>query len=301
MPPELQNLGAQTGTIDIDIDIDDAPPPASPPSPPASPPSPASERSPPAWKQTAVDEVGLGAGIHRVGGASRVEVAGGVPAERRSQERPGRVEERVVKQSVRFGESFDDGPTPLARPAEPPEPAPNVVMDPWDEIGGPAVALDLDKSEPPPSPFAALVSQPPPQEPEPEPAPAPEQEEDQCEALMRGARELFELGDFSGSLDLVEKVLKIDAENVSARAYMQRNEATLVKMYESKLGDMGRTPRQLMPPDEVIWMNMHHKAGFLLSQVDGQLSFEDLLVISGMPRFDTMRILADLVQQGIIG
>ena len=31
------------------------------------------------------------------------------------------------------------------------------------------------------------------------------------------------------------------------------------------------------------------------------LSFEDLLEVSGMTRFDTMRILADLVQQGIIG
>lgn len=118
---------------------------------------------------------------------------------------------------------------------------------------------------------------------------------------MRGARELFDLGDFSGSLDLVEKALRTNPNHDGALAYMQRNEATLLRMYESKLGSLHKTPRQLIPPDEVIWMNMHHKAGFILSQVDGMMSYDDLLAISGMSRFDTMRILHDLVQQGIIG
>ena len=124
---------------------------------------------------------------------------------------------------------------------------------------------------------------------------------DENEELMRGARELFELGDFSGSLELVDKVLKKDAQHDGARAYLERNEATLSKMYESKLGDLRRAPRQLMPPDEVIWINLHHKAGFILSQVDGMLTYEDILEISGMPRFDALRILHELVQQGVIG
>lgn len=118
---------------------------------------------------------------------------------------------------------------------------------------------------------------------------------------MTGARELFELGDFSGSLELVEKVLKKQPQHEGARAYLKRNEATLLKMYESKLGDMHRIPRQLVPPDEVIWMNMHHRAGFILSQVDGSLSYDDLLAVSGMDRFDTVRIIADLIGNGIIG
>lgn len=118
---------------------------------------------------------------------------------------------------------------------------------------------------------------------------------------MTGARELFALGDFSGSLELVEKVLQREPAHEGARAYLKRNEATLLKMYESKLGTLGAIPSQLVPPDEVIWLNMHHRAGFILSQVDGTLSYEDLLEVSGMDRFDTIRILADLVQNGIIG
>jgi CRP-like cAMP-binding protein len=124
---------------------------------------------------------------------------------------------------------------------------------------------------------------------------------DELETLMTGARELFSLGDFSGSLELVEKVLQQNPTHEGARAYLKRNEATLLKMYESKLGRLGDVPRQLVPADEVIWLNMHHRAGFILSQVDGTLSYEDILDVSGMDRFDTIRILAELVANGIIG
>lgn len=197
-----------------------------------------------------------------------------------------------------------------AAPPPPPPPPPAADtggIDPWAEVDAIGVTVDLDQA---PSPSASLeqllspgrdgggLAAWPTSPGSATPAAGPE---DECEALMRGARELFELGDFSGSLDLVEKALRSNPDHEGARAYMQKNEATLLRMYESKLGSLHKTPRQLVPPDEVIWMNMHHKAGFILSQVDGMLTYDDLLSISGMSRFDTMRILHDLVQQGIIG
>jgi hypothetical protein len=180
--------------------------------------------------------------------------------------------------------------------------APGMVVDPWDEVGGPGVTVDLDRDARVTSSLVEILGGPShaPVDAWETSEPPPPVVEDECAALMRGARELFDLGDFSGSLELVEKALKIDPNHEGAQAYMKKNAETLLRMYESKLGDMRRAPRQMMPPDEVIWMNMHHKAGFILSQVDGQLSFEDILEISGMPRFDTMRILHELVQQGII-
>lgn len=257
----------------------------------------------PAWKQTAVEQVGtaeLGPRLRNVGG-NRVDVLPGAtpPADRTAAWPVGRVDERVLKQSVRFGDE------PMSAPVAPgqSDAVPGKVVDPWDEVGGPGVSIDLDEEAVVGSPLADVLGH--------DKTPGGFSTaslhsvtsgvpEDECTALMRGARELFELGDFSGSLDLVEKVLKLEPEHEGACAYLQRNEATLIKMYESKL-DMRKTPKQLMPPDEVIWMNMHHKAGFLLSQVDGMLAYEDLLEVSGMSRFDTMRILHELVQQGIIG
>ena len=275
----------------------------------------------PIWRRSAVEEV------------PRAQRSPSAPSPAAS------VEERTSGAKVRYNDYSDytgASPPPVGAPAmAAPLPRPNLVaaaapappaaataaqgstpaastgdaggVDPWAELDSIGVTVDLDHAPSPSAPLEQLLAPArdgaglaawPTAPGSATPAAAPE---DECESLMRGARELFELGDFSGSLDLVEKALRANPDHEGARAYMQRNEATLLRMYESKLGSLHKTPRQLVPPDEVIWMNMHHKAGFILSQVDGTMTYDDLLSISGMSRFDTMRILHDLVQQGIIG
>ena len=122
----------------------------------------------------------------------------------------------------------------------------------------------------------------------------------EVEVWMQGARELFALGDFSGSLEMIEKILKLDPSHQEARAYLRQNEATLVAMYESKLGSRGAIPRLAIRAEEVMWLNLDHRAGFLLAQIDGMVSYEDLFALSGLPRLDTARILSALLQEGVI-
>jgi hypothetical protein len=177
------------------------------------------------------------------------------------------------------------------------------ATSPWDS-DGPTAAIDLDArpSLAPSAPVLTVVTSPASGGPSPaSTSTAASPTTDELETLMTGARELFSLGDFSGSLELVEKVLQQRPTHEGARAYLKRNESTLLKMYESKLGRLSDVPRRLVPADEVIWLNMHHRAGFILSQIDGTLSYEDILDVSGMDRFDTIRILAELVQNGIVG
>jgi tetratricopeptide (TPR) repeat protein len=132
------------------------------------------------------------------------------------------------------------------------------------------------------------------------PAPAPKRRRSDVEVWMEGARELFALGDFSGSLEMIEKILKVDPSHAEARRYLEQNEATLIAMYESKLGPAASIPRLATQPEEVMWLNLDHRAGFLLAQIDGMSSYEDLFALSGLPRLDTARILATLMQEGVI-
>jgi hypothetical protein len=130
--------------------------------------------------------------------------------------------------------------------------------------------------------------------------PAPEAPRSEVEIWLEGARELFALGDFSGSLEMIEKILKLDPGHAEAREYLRQNEATLIAMYESKLGPSDCIPRLAIKPEEVMWLNLDHRAGFLLAQIDGSVSYEDLFALSGLPRLDTARILASLLQEGVI-
>jgi hypothetical protein len=63
---------------------------------------------------------------------------------------------------------------------------------------------------------------------------------------------------------------------------------------------MDAMPRVLLKQDEIIWLNLDHRAGFVLAQIDGTLSLEDLFAVSGMSRLDTARILVHLKEQGVI-
>jgi tetratricopeptide (TPR) repeat protein len=129
------------------------------------------------------------------------------------------------------------------------------------------------------------------------PVPGPRND---VEVWLSAAKELFALGDFSGSLELIEKILQVDPDHGEARDYLRQNEATLISMYESKLGSLSRVPRLAVKPEEVLWLNLDHRAGFLLAQIDGTVDYESLFALSGLPRLDTARILANLIADGVI-
>ncbi len=133
----------------------------------------------------------------------------------------------------------------------------------------------------------------------PAPAAAPQPKSD-VDVWLSAAKELFALGDFSGSLELIEKILQVDPDHGEARDYLRQNEATLVSMYESKLAPLTRVPRLAIKPEEVMWLNLDHRAGFLLAQIDGSVDYETLFALSGLPRLDTARILANLIAEGVI-
>jgi hypothetical protein len=189
-----------------------------------------------------------------------------------------------------------------------PPPQPNRVASPWDD--GPSVALPADRAEgersaterdagawelsrdegeaQAPSGGDGLR------------APRPERGGDELSVWMRGASELVALNDFSGALDLAAKILSRDPSHAGAQQVQATCEENLIQMYESRLGSMERRPRVAIKPDEVIWLNLDPRAGFVLAQIDGEVSFEDLYAICGLSRLDTARILSQLLEEGVI-
>lgn len=128
---------------------------------------------------------------------------------------------------------------------------------------------------------------------------AEEAREDSSDPL-EVARNKFQLHDFDGVIVVLEG---FDADHPAAseaNGLIAEARAQLLKMYESKIGDFSRNPRVLVSGEEVIWLNLNHRAGFILSQIDGTVSYEDLIALSGMSRLDTVRILAELIAQKVI-
>ncbi|XXF75541.1 hypothetical protein P2318_21045 [Myxococcaceae bacterium GXIMD 01537] len=129
-------------------------------------------------------------------------------------------------------------------------------------------------------------------------APAPASEE--LESLLDGARELLELDDCSGALEVLRRARDLAPGDARARDLETRAERTLLSMLESRLGDMRGVPRQGLQPGDVMWLTLDSHAGFLLSQVDGWVSYDDLFALSGLTRLETARILTRLLDEGVI-
>jgi tetratricopeptide (TPR) repeat protein len=187
--------------------------------------------------------------------------------------------------------SFFEPPTESPKtPARSPAPPPPALRSPWDE--GPSKAIEQPESAGEAGSGAWSIHD--------ETTPVDAVTDDETEVWMRGARELLALNDFSGALELLNKVLARKANDRDALQMHEQCEDNLTLMYESKLGSMEARPAVAIPPDEVIWLNLDPRAGFVLAQIDGEVSFDDLYAICGLKRLDTARILCELLEQGVV-
>lgn len=119
--------------------------------------------------------------------------------------------------------------------------------------------------------------------------------------LLARLRELMSLDGFSVALGIATEILRYDPQNAEARRAFTHARSKLESMYAARLGDTRAVPSMRMPPGEVIWLDLDHRAGFVLAQVDGISSFEEIIEVTGMDRLEAMRILCDLLQKGVIG
>ena len=52
--------------------------------------------------------------------------------------------------------------------------------------------------------------------------------------------------------------------------------------------------------DQMRWLSLDHRAGFLLSLVDGRSTVDEVLDMSGMSELEALRLLLQLLQQNVI-
>ncbi len=118
--------------------------------------------------------------------------------------------------------------------------------------------------------------------------------------LRKAMKERSEMSDLTGTLEIAEMILKIEQGDTDASLTRLKCRQTLMQMYESKIGSLNRIPKRLITEEEIIWRNLDPVAGFIVSNIDGVLSFEDIIDVSSLSRFDTCRVLNQLIQDGII-
>jgi hypothetical protein len=117
---------------------------------------------------------------------------------------------------------------------------------------------------------------------------------------VKDMRDRFSLGDYTGALELAEAILAADPTNEVAHTCAEECRTKLIQMYTARIGPMDRVPVVMVATEQLRWLSIDHRAGFLLSHIDGVSSLEMILDVSGMPLLDALKILCELVQQRVI-
>lgn len=61
-----------------------------------------------------------------------------------------------------------------------------------------------------------------------------------------------------------------------------------------------RTPRVALDRAAVAALSLDHRAGFLLSIIDGTFTVQELLDVCGMPQMDALALLFELTERGVV-
>lgn len=113
-------------------------------------------------------------------------------------------------------------------------------------------------------------------------------------------KDRYAMGDFSGALVIAEGIVESDPADIEAPRYAQSCRDVLTQMYSARLGSLDQVVSVAVPSDQIRWLTLDHRAGFLLSLIDGGSTVDQILDISGMTRLDALRIMYQLLDQRVI-
>lgn len=106
--------------------------------------------------------------------------------------------------------------------------------------------------------------------------------------------------DFDKAFAAIDLALSEDPGSALAQKLVHRNRDAIMTVFQSYLGSLERTPQLAQPLHELANAPIGPRAAFLLSRVDGQLTIDEVLDVSGMPRMEAFRYLCQLYQRGIL-
>jgi hypothetical protein len=176
------------------------------------------------------------------------------------------------------------------------------VQSPHQSDAGFDAAFDAI-SEPPSDSALDFVQRLPPVEPSVKPGTGREKAAPPPVSARAGVRELEEcyaVGDYSRALQIAEQMLARSPDDLAARRYAQNCRDVLTQMFAARIGPLDQVITVVVSPEEVQWLSLDHRAGFLLSLVDGMSTVDEILDISGMTRLDALKILHDLTEQQVV-
>jgi hypothetical protein len=116
--------------------------------------------------------------------------------------------------------------------------------------------------------------------------------------LVEECRSYLERGNLEAAAASAEAAL-CEGERAPPPGILEVIEPALAlfeRAFEGYVGPSQGVPVLAMSPGALAGQELDHRAGFVLSRIDGLMSLDALLDIASMPRFEALRIFASLIR-----
>lgn len=111
----------------------------------------------------------------------------------------------------------------------------------------------------------------------------------------------FAGGDFSGALLFAEAVLAADPSHEDASLYASSCRVGLAEAYLAEVGTRASVPFVTAGAGALIAHDLDPEHGFVVSQIDGMATIDELIDVCGKPEHETLRVLHDLWRRDVVG
>lgn len=127
-----------------------------------------------------------------------------------------------------------------------------------------------------------------------------ERKEGAGSSIASDALKLMREGHLEAALELFETLTRRENDPLEVHGYLEMVRSKLLDRYREQVGGLEAVPRVELAGPELMHINLPSTTGFLLSLVDGSTSVNDLISLSGMDAFDTLRVLTGLLDAGVV-
>lgn len=119
-------------------------------------------------------------------------------------------------------------------------------------------------------------------------------------ALLDRARMAADAEDHSTAVAAIDLALSEAPDVAAAQKLVHKSRDLILDCYYRFFGNLDKVPVLAAPLAELTRRPLDTRAAFLLSRIDGTLTFEEILDVAGMGRLEACRHLAHLLWRGII-
>ncbi len=123
--------------------------------------------------------------------------------------------------------------------------------------------------------------------------------EEEPSTLLADALDAYKAGDLDVAWVRLRAVAEANPDRLEVQGYLAMVRSERARQWAREIGDQGRVLRAARSTQELMAMNLSPDEGFLLSQIDGRLSIEELLNLAA-DRVRTLEIIAKLIAAGVV-